>query len=70
MSLLWGHRTLVMGVLNLTPDSFSDGGRFNSPERALKQAWRMVAQGADALDLGGQSTRPGAEEVGPQEELP
>ena len=69
MSLLWGHRTLVMGVLNLTPDSFSDGGRFNSPERALKQAWRMVAQGADALDLGGQSTRPGAEEVGPQEEL-
>ena len=69
MSLLWGHRTLVMGVLNITPDSFSDGGRFNSPERALKQAWRMVAQGADALDLGGQSTRPGAEEVGPQEEL-
>ena len=69
MSLLWGHRTLVMGVLNLTPDSFSDGGRFNSPERALKQARRMVAQGADALDLGGQSTRPGAEEVGPQEEL-
>ena len=57
MSLSWGERTYVMGVLNLTPDSFSDGGRFTSPELALRQARRMVAQGASILDLGGQSTR-------------
>ena len=69
MSLSWGERTYVMGVLNLTPDSFSDGGRFTSPELALRQARLMVAQGASILDLGGQSTRPGAAEVGPQEEL-
>jgi len=69
MTLPWGQRTFVMGVLNLTPDSFSDGGRLNSPELALRQARRMVAQGASILDLGGQSTRPGAAEVGPEEEL-
>ena len=69
MTLPWGERTYVMGVLNVTPDSFSDGGRFNTPELALKQARRMVEQGAAILDLGGQSTRPGAVEVGPQEEL-
>jgi dihydropteroate synthase len=69
MTLPWGQRTFVMGVLNLTPDSFSDGGRFNSPELALRQARRMVAEGASILDLGGQSTRPGAAEVGPEEEL-
>ena len=69
MGLTWGRRPLVMGVLNLTPDSFSDGGRFLVPEAALRQAKRMVAQGAAILDLGGQSTRPGAVEVGPQEEL-
>ena len=60
----WGARTLVMGVLNLTPDSFSDGGRLTSVSAALKAATRMLAQGADLLDLGGQSTRPGAELVG------
>ena len=60
----WGARTLVMGVLNLTPDSFSDGGRLTSVAAALKAATRMLAQGADLLDLGGQSTRPGAELVG------
>jgi len=69
MAIRWGERTLVMGVLNLTPDSFSDGGRFTSAAQALKQARRMVAQGADVLDLGAQSTRPGAVEVGPEEEL-
>ncbi|MFO7630326.1 MAG: dihydropteroate synthase [Prochlorococcaceae cyanobacterium] len=52
-----------MGVLNLTPDSFSDGGRFLEPAAALAQAQRMVAAGADLLDLGGQSTRPGAAEI-------
>ena len=61
--------TLVMGILNLTPDSFSDGGRFNDPDRAVRQALRLAEQGADLLDLGGQSTRPGAEEVGPEREL-
>jgi dihydropteroate synthase len=61
--------TLVMGVLNLTPDSFSDGGRITGVDQALHQAGRMLAQGADVLDLGGQSTRPGAEEVGPAQEL-
>lgn len=65
----WGERTAVMGVLNLTPDSFSDGGRFGRPEAAVRQADVMLAQGADLLDLGAQSTRPGAEEVGPQREL-
>ena len=69
MTLPWGERTHVMGVLNLTPDSFSDGGRYTSLDRALRQARRMVAEGAGILDLGGQSTRPGAREVGPQEEL-
>jgi dihydropteroate synthase len=58
-----------MGILNLTPDSFSDGGRLERPGAALRQAGRMLAQGADLLDLGAQSTRPGAEEVGPAAEL-
>ncbi len=67
--LPWGTRTAVMGVLNITPDSFSDGGRHLDPQAAVRQAGRMLAQGADLLDLGAQSTRPGAEEVGPQREL-
>ncbi len=65
----WGQRPLLMGVINLTPDSFSDGGRLTSVEQAVRAATRMVAQGADVLDLGGQSTRPGAEAVGPRREL-
>jgi dihydropteroate synthase len=60
----WGQRTHVMGVINVTPDSFSDGGQFDRPERALAQARRLVAQGVEILDLGAQSTRPGAEDVG------
>jgi dihydropteroate synthase len=58
----------VIGILNLTPDSFSDGGRLTTVEDALRAAGRMLAQGADGLDLGGQSTRPGANDVGPEEE--
>ncbi|MCS5704941.1 dihydropteroate synthase [Synechococcus sp. FGCU-3] len=58
-----------MGVLNLTPDSFSDGGRLNSVDAVLRQARRMLVEGAAVLDLGAQSTRPGASEVGPAEEL-
>jgi dihydropteroate synthase len=56
-------RTLVMGVVNITPDSFSDGGRFYAPEAALTHARRLLAEGADLLDLGAESTRPGAEPV-------
>jgi len=69
MELRWGQRTHVMGVINLTPDSFSDGGRFDPPERALAQARILVAQGVDILDLGAQSTRPGADDVGSDAEL-
>ena len=54
-----GERTLVMGVLNVTPDSFSDGGEFFSLESALAQAEKMIAEGADLIDIGGESTRPG-----------
>jgi len=64
-----GRRTWVMGILNLTPDSFSDGGRCERPEQALRQATAMLRAGADVLDLGAQSTRPGAEEVGAAAEL-
>ena len=56
--LLRGRTPAVMGVLNITPDSFSDGGRFDSPERALEQARRLIAEGADIIDVGAESTRP------------
>ena len=59
----------VMGILNVTPDSFSDGGRFNAPSAALSRAREMVAEGADFIDVGGESTRPGAAEVTEAEEL-
>jgi len=58
-----------MGVLNVTPDSFSDGGRFLRPEEALRQGARLAEEGADILDVGGESTRPGSDPVGAQEEL-
>ena len=61
-TLALGSRTLVMGVLNVTPDSFSDGGLFFSQEKATAQALRMLAEGADILDIGGESTRPGDHE--------
>lgn len=63
------HEPAVMGVLNVTPDSFSDGGRFAERESALQQARTMVEEGADCLDIGGESTRPGAEPVPVQQEL-
>ncbi len=69
VSFNWGQRTYVMGVLNVTPDSFSDGGRFNTLDTALAQAHQMVAAGADMLDIGGQSTRPGAATISLDEEL-
>jgi dihydropteroate synthase len=63
------ERPLVMGVLNVTPDSFSDGGRFLERGAALAQARRMIEEGADLIDVGGESTRPGAEPVTEDEEL-
>ena len=68
-SLPYGERTLVMGVLNVTPDSFSDGGEFLSPERAVAHAEQMIAEGADIIDIGGESTRPGSAFVSEAEEL-
>ena len=68
-SLPYGERTLVMGVLNITPDSFSDGGKFYAPERALEHALEMIGAGADIIDIGGESTRPGSAFVSEAEEL-
>lgn len=64
-----GARPLVMGVLNVTPDSFSDGGRFLDPQAALEHGRRLCDEGADILDVGGESTRPGGEPVGAREEI-
>lgn len=64
-----GKKTLVMGILNVTPDSFSDGGRFNTLENALQQAVKMAEGGADIIDIGGESTRPGHRPVPVEEEL-
>ena len=62
-------RPIVMGILNATPDSFSDGGKFRTPKDAIAQAEKMIANGVDLIDIGGESTRPGAEPVELQEEL-
>ncbi|PYU49260.1 MAG: dihydropteroate synthase [Acidobacteria bacterium] len=64
-----GQRTLVMGVLNVTPDSFSDGGKFLEPESAIERAFAIECAGADILDIGGESTRPGSVETPASEEL-
>jgi dihydropteroate synthase len=58
-----------MGVLNVTPDSFSDGGQFLDPRRAIERGHELVAEGADVLDVGGESTRPGAAAVSEEDEL-
>jgi dihydropteroate synthase len=68
-TLEWQERPLVMGVLNVTPDSFSDGGRYLDPEQALDRALEMEAEGADIIDLGGESTRPGATPISAEVEL-
>jgi len=60
-SLVLGDRTLVMGIINVTPDSFSDGGQLLDPKAAIDAGLRMVEDGADLLDIGGESTRPGAQ---------
>ena len=65
----WGQRTYLMGILNITPDSFSDGGQFNNIQSAIAQVQYMIDHGADIIDIGGQSTRPGAEQISVAEEL-
>jgi len=65
----WGERTYIMGVVNLTPDSFSGDGLGDNIEGALEQAWRMIEEGADIIDVGGESTRPGSEPLSAEEEL-
>ncbi len=68
-TLAFSDRPLVMGVLNVTPDSFSDGGLFDGPDKALEHARRMAAEGADLIDVGAESTRPGADPVTAKDEL-
>jgi dihydropteroate synthase len=68
-AFIWGDRTYLMGILNVTPDSFSDGGQFDRLDTAIAQAQSMAQSGADILDIGGQSTRPGAVQISLDEEL-
>ncbi|MBL3645284.1 dihydropteroate synthase [Peribacillus frigoritolerans] len=65
----YSNKTLIMGILNVTPDSFSDGGKYNRIDAALKHAERMVKDGADILDVGGESTRPNYERISDEEEI-
>ncbi|MDP4164440.1 MAG: dihydropteroate synthase [Bacillota bacterium] len=65
----YGKKTIIMGILNATPDSFSDGGRFNALDLAVQRAREMVENGADIIDIGGESTRPGHDPVSLEEEL-
>jgi len=67
--LALGDRTLIMAILNVTPDSFSDGGQHNSVDKALQHAERLIAEGADIIDIGGESTRPGFTPISVEEEL-
>jgi dihydropteroate synthase len=65
----FGGRTYIMGILNVTPDSFSDGGKYHTPREAAEAAKKMALDGADIIDIGGQSTRPGSKEIPVEEEL-
>jgi dihydropteroate synthase len=67
--LLSGDKSVIMGIVNVTPDSFSDGGKYNTGDKAFRHAQALLEQGADILDIGGESTRPGADDVTVQEEL-
>src|SRR5689334_11328046 len=64
-----GERTMVMGILNVTPDSFSDGGRYTDPDRAYARAIELEDQGADIIDIGAESTRPGSTRISEAEEM-
>lgn len=65
----YSKKTLIMGILNVTPDSFSDGGKYNRVDAALRHAEQMVKDGADVLDIGGESTRPNYERISDEEEI-
>ena len=65
----WGKKTYIMGILNRTPDSFSDGGRYTGMEEALSHVSEMISEGADIIDIGGESTRPGFAPVDVDEEI-
>src|SRR5690606_31044944 len=67
--ILQKNHPLIMGVINVTPDSFSDGGYFDTAEKAIEQVKRLIEEGADILDIGGESTRPGSRAVEADEEL-
>ena len=67
--VILGDRTLIMGVLNVTPDSFSDGGKFSDPDRAFARAQELEDEGADIIDIGAESTKPGSARIGEAEEL-
>ncbi|MCR4689587.1 MAG: dihydropteroate synthase [Saccharofermentans sp.] len=67
--LVIGRKTLVMGIVNVTPDSFSDGGEYYDTDKAVAHALELIEQGADVIDIGGESTRPGYEPVGDEEEI-
>src|ERR1700761_7636007 len=66
--IVLGERALLMGVLNVTPDSFSDGGKYSDPDRAFARAVELEEQGADILDIGAESTRPGSQRISEAEE--
>ncbi len=68
-TLFVGRIPLLMGIINVTPDSFSDGGKYIDPDKAIQHGLKLAREGADILDIGGQSTRPGAEQVSVEEEL-
>jgi dihydropteroate synthase len=68
-SFEWGKKTYIMGILNVTPDSFSDGGSYESLDAAIKQAIRMIEEGADIIDVGGETTKPGAVPVSAEVEI-
>ena len=67
--IILGERTLVMGILNVTPDSFSDGGKYNNLDSAMEQAEKLISEGADIIDVGGESTRPGHTQITSEEEI-
>src|SRR5688572_10391367 len=69
VSMPLGAQTRIMGILNVTPDSFSDGGMYVDPEKALARALEIEAQGADILDVGGESSRPGSTAISAEEEM-
>ncbi len=69
MQLSFGNKTLIMGVLNVTPDSFYDGGRYYNTEDAVKQAYTLQKEGADIIDIGGESTRPGSDSISVSQEI-